>query len=109
MRKHRSARLLIVTLCLAVWASAAERLWWDGTRESDSPPPGRLLSDNDGYWGPCVLTGVEYSYARPPDSPADTWRDRPERVGRRLLDGRTVGNWCRARHWMSSLVSSNTP
>ena len=93
------------TICLAT-ADAAEPgraaepvapppvIWYDGIR---SPAPaGKLLSDNEGFWGDCTLTGVEYAYARPPDNPADVWRDQAAKPGRRLLDGRPVGNW-----WMS--------
>jgi hypothetical protein len=92
-KTRRGLNLLLVALTLAVWASAAERRWWDGTRESDNPPPGRLLSDNDGYWGDCVLTGVEYQCESKPTNPPDIWREDKARFGRRLLDGRPEGNW----------------
>ena len=39
--------------------AAADRIWWDGSRDDGAGPPGKLLSDNEGYWGDCVLTGVE--------------------------------------------------
>jgi len=84
----------VYTLLLLVpWSptGAREVIWYDGT--VSPPPPGRLLSDNDGYWGEGILTGVEYTYEKSPDNPADTWRDRPEKFGRRLLDGRPAGNW----------------
>ena len=81
------------TVLGAMVASAApdDVIWFDDARSS--PPPGKLLSDNDGYWGDCVLTGVQYTYERQPDNPADIWRDKPGTVGRRLLDGRPAGNW----------------
>lgn len=72
----------------------ADRLWWDGTRDSESAAPGKLLSDNDGYWGDCVLTGVEYHYTgTPPDAPADSVGDDHTKFGRRLLDGAATGDW----------------
>lgn len=82
--------VLLWGLCLA---AAEERLWWDGTRESDAPPPGRLLSDNAGFYGDSVLTGVEYRYETQPDNPPDCWRDQKDQFGRRLLDGIPAGNW----------------
>ena len=71
----------------------ADRLWWDGSRDAAEDPPGKLLSDNAGYWGDCVLTGVDYTYETEPTNPADLWRDSKDRFGRRLLDGRPAGNW----------------
>lgn len=72
--------------------SHGDLVWFDGSR-SVGEPPGKLLSDNGGYWGECVLTGVEYTCSPEPDNPPDRWRDQPERYGRRLLDGRPHGNW----------------
>jgi len=73
----------------AVWG---ELHWWDGTIDAADRPPGKLLTENAGYWGEQVLTGVEYTYETPPDNPADRWRNTEE-FGRRLLDGRVAGNW----------------
>lgn len=86
-----TVRLLAVAAVL-LSAARADIVWFDGTRSAGGPP-GKLLSDNDGYWGDCVLTGVTYSYERQPDNPADTYRDKPDTFGRRLLDGRPTGNW----------------
>lgn len=69
------------------------RIWWDGTVEAPAAPLGSLLSDNEGYWGDTVLTGVEYTYEVEPTNPADVWKDQPDQFGRRLLDGRPTGNW----------------
>ncbi len=71
----------------------ADRIWWDGSRDTQNAPPGKLLSDNAGWWGECVLTGVEYRYETAPDAPADIWKEEKGRFGRRLLDGIPVGNW----------------
>ncbi|MCC6446865.1 MAG: DUF4091 domain-containing protein [Armatimonadetes bacterium] len=91
-----STRLLLAILCMVCFSSSssrAGRLWWDGSRDAEKAAPGKLLSDNEGYWGECVLTGVDYRYETPPDSPADIWKEDRARFGRRLLDGRPSGNW----------------
>ncbi|MHB0997628.1 MAG: hypothetical protein ACYC27_00160 [Armatimonadota bacterium] len=80
--------LLVVWVSCGLLMSAvsgADLIWWDGTRDTSGTPPGKLLSDNLGYWGDCVLTGMQYHYEIPPDSPVDiqespgTWP--------RLVDG----------------------
>jgi hypothetical protein len=89
------APLLVAALyCLLLpWAPChADLIWFDGS-ESEGGPPGKLLSDNEGYWGDSVLTGVEYTCVPEPNNPPDRWRDTPDRYGRRLLDGRPHGNW----------------
>ena len=83
----------LAVLVLSAAMASAELVWWDGTRDAADAPPGKLLSDNAGYWGECVLTGVDYEYEVAPTNPADVWRDVKERFGRRLLDGRPSGNW----------------
>ena len=78
---------LLSMLLLSSPANARLR-WFDGSVDEASEPPGKLLSDNEDYFGECVLTGVEYSYEVAPDQPAD---DRPGRTGkmlRTLLNGR---------------------
>lgn len=82
---------LLLTSLAATAAFGLE--WCDGTRDGATAPPGKLLSDNDGYWGDVVLTGVEYAYETIPDNPSDIYRDKADRPGRRLLDGRFTGNW----------------
>lgn len=94
----RGLRLAAVAACVAAWAvmagspAPAELIWWDGSADTADGPPGLLLSENGGYWGEQVLTGVSYEYEAPPDNPADRYRDTEE-FGRRLLDGRVRGNW----------------
>lgn len=78
---------------LCIGSARADRIWWEGTRDAENGPPGKLLSDNEGYWGECVLTGVEYTYEVEPDNPRDIWCNDASRFGRRLLDGRPAGDW----------------
>jgi hypothetical protein len=85
--------VLLLGVLAGLGPAGAERIWWDGSTDAENAPPGKLLSDNEGYWGECVLTGVTYRYETEPDAPADTWRDQKERFGRRLLDGIPQGNW----------------
>ncbi len=74
-----------LALCSALSTARADRVWWDGSRDTQSAPPGKLLSDNAGYWGERIVTGVEYSYDIPPDNPGDP--------NKRLLDGVPQGDW----------------
>lgn len=64
-----------------------KRIWMDGAVEQGDFPH-KLLSDNIGYYGACISTGMSYTYE---DTvlvkDADTQRDREDRRGRRLLDG----------------------
>lgn len=88
------AALLVMAVHLMAGPAHAERIWWDGTREdADAPLPGKLLTENPGYWGPQVLTGVEYHYETEPDNPPDRDRGEDGTFGRRLLDGRAQGDW----------------
>jgi len=92
--RYGRARVLIALGLLALACAAkAELIWWDGSRDPAEGPPGKLLSDNEGYFGDCVLTGVEYTYETAPTNPPDVWREDAARFGRRLLDGRPSGNW----------------
>ena len=84
---------VIIAVLLLTGLAHAELIWWDGTHDPADAPPGKLLSDNAGYWGDCVLTGVEYHYETEPDNPRDIYRDDAKRFGRRLLDGRADGSW----------------
>ena len=67
--------------------------WIIGEVDVSGPPRGLLLSDNEGYWGESLLTGVEYRYESDASNPADRIANQPETFGRRLLDGRVAGNW----------------
>ncbi len=93
----RFSSLILVLAAAAVWLgmlspahannSEQEVIWFDGSRGPE--PEGRLLSDNEFYWGDVVRTGVEYHYKTEPDSPADNpLIDRREgKPGRRLQNG----------------------
>ena len=78
----RNTVLLTIVLALTAGIGHADVVWFDGSRDA-KPPQGKLLSDNPGYWGECVLTGVDYKYEAPPDSPADG----DGGSGRALLNG----------------------
>ena len=84
---------LLVLSGLAGFPAHAERVWWDGSRDAEDAPPGKLLSDNSGYWGDSVLTGVDYRYETEPNSPADIVASDAATFGRRLLNGVPMGDW----------------
>ncbi len=67
--------------------------WITGEVDASGPPRGLLLSDNEGYWGESLLTGVDYRYGSTAINPRDRIADQPETFGRRLLDGKVAGNW----------------
>ena len=71
----------------------AGQIWCDGTRTDDTRLPGKLLSENPGYWGPSICTGVAYTYKTEPTNPPDRYYGDPNRYGRRLLDGKPAGDW----------------
>lgn len=51
---------LAITGSLSVSGGAVcEGIVWSTGERDTSAPQGKLLSDNPGYWGECVLTGVE--------------------------------------------------
>lgn len=97
-RKKKSAPFVSRALCLGfllcgtLSAAHAERIWWDGSRDSENAPPGKLLSDNGGYWGQSVPTGVTYTYDALPESPGDVLPNS-EIFGKRLLNGVPAGDW----------------
>ncbi len=86
-------------LCIsfaAVCSAANEPICWtDGTWDESGAPEGRLLTDNTGWWGRCVFTGVTYSYGTEPDSPRDIFKNDKGTYGRRLLDGNASTGWHR--------------
>lgn len=93
-RWHRLVGGLCVLLALGCSRSPGESIIWaTGYQDPAGPPAGRLLSDNAGYWGDCVLTGVEYAYESNPQNPSDRLKDDANTFGRRLLDGQIAGNW----------------
>ncbi len=85
--RRQAAMWVMLAALLAAGPVGAARLWWDGTVDSATTAPGRLLSDNAGYWGDCVLTGVRYTYPVQPQSPADVPDSALTAGGGRLLDG----------------------
>ncbi|OQC12740.1 MAG: hypothetical protein BWX73_02716 [Lentisphaerae bacterium ADurb.Bin082] len=87
-------KTLYWTLLLAVSVVYAQPIQWShGVWDQDGPPTGKLLSENNGYWGDCALTGVEYRYLSQPTNPPDRLRSDSNTFGRRLLDGRFSGDW----------------
>lgn len=63
----------------------ADVVWWDDSR-SPSAPAGKLLSDNEGWWGEQIATGTRYYFETPPQHP-------PDSPGKgRLLDGIPAGD-----------------
>ena len=77
-------------LCILQFGSvaiAAEPIYWSGGGwdEADAPK-GALLTDNPGWWGRSVFTGVTYSYEEgvKPTNPGDN-------TGRRLIDAKMFG------------------
>lgn len=70
------------------------RSWYDGTIETVPSDLGSLLTDNAGFYGKSILTGVTYTYAaeNQPNDPADTLPAKTT-FGRRLLDGKYSGDW----------------
>lgn len=66
-------------------------IWLDGKEENS--PPGKLLSDNLGYYGECVLTGMTYRYLTPLTGIGDTENDIAELRGIRLIDGNLHGRY----------------
>ena len=77
-------------------ACAAEPIHWsDGSWDETGAPDGALLSDNPGWWGRSVFTGVSYFWETPPDNPRDILRGNAAIPGRRLLDGDITTGWHR--------------
>ena len=78
----------------AVNATAVEPIrWFNGSWDERGAPQGKLLTDNGGWWGERVWTGVSYSYETAPTVPADRIGDQKDTFGNRLLDGAVAGNW----------------
>ena len=77
-------------LCILHFGSvaiAAEPIYWSGGGWDEAgAPKGALLTDNPGWWGRSVFTGVTYSYeeGRKPTNPGDN-------TGRRLIDAKMFG------------------
>ena len=61
--------------------------WTGGEWDETGVPRGVLLSDNPGWWGRRVFTGVTYDYEKGPTNPRDTLKGDKATFGRRLIDG----------------------
>ena len=80
----------------ALCAAANEPIHWAvGGWDDTGAPKGALLTDNEGWWGRCVFTGVTYSYETEPNDPRDVFKGNGEIFGRRLLDGNAQWGWHR--------------
>ena len=89
-------KITFLAVTLAACAAFAEPICWsDGTWDDSGAPKGVLLSDNEGWWGRCVFTGVTYSYETEPTSPKDVLGGEKTLFGRRLLDGDKPKGWHR--------------
>lgn len=71
--------------------SVAGDVMWAGG-QSAPPPRGKLLSDNLGYYGETVPTGVRYKYPVTLNKQMDNLRADKSNFGRRLLNGEIEGN-----------------
>lgn len=70
--------------------------WRGGDWDFSGAPKGALLTDNGGWWGRSVYTGVTYSYEVDPGNPRDVIPgDKEGAFGRRLIDGNTRTGWHR--------------
>lgn len=90
---YRFLAVLLPVCSVAQLIAAEPILWAHGEWDNSGAPCGKLLSDNYGYWGEAVLTGVEYSYESAPNNPPDQYKGDRSIFGRRLLDGAFGGNW----------------
>lgn len=89
-----SCIVLITSHLIGSAALAAEPIKWAvGGWDDTGAPQGKLLTDNVGWWGERVWTGVTYDYEAKPTDPPDARGDNREVFGRRLLDGNVGGNW----------------
>ena len=78
-KTRRWRRIATLTVCCVIVVGppvSAELIWWDGTRTPGDTPPGKLLSDNEDYWGEVVLTGDAHAgYAERQLVPQPLWED----------------------------------
>ena len=78
----------------AAAAIAAEPIrWFNGGWDDTGAPQGKLLTDNSGWWGERVWTGVDCGYEARPDDAGDYVSATNDIVKRKLLDGSVGGNW----------------
>jgi hypothetical protein len=101
LSNRQTVKLFIAhcALCIVHFGSAAfaaEPIHWSVAGWDDTgAPKGALLTDNTGWWGERVWTGVTYEYeeGHKPGNPRDIVGDNAKVFGRRLLDGRVKGSW----------------
>ncbi|MBQ6248135.1 MAG: hypothetical protein IJK04_14785, partial [Kiritimatiellae bacterium] len=91
----RSSCIVLLTSHLIGSATlAAEPIKWAvGGWDDTGAPQGKLLTDNAGWWGERVWTGVDYGYEARPDDAGDYVSATNDIVRRKLLDGSVGGNW----------------
>jgi len=84
--------VLMISGCSSAPAAPSSKvLWYDGT---EAPvPQGALLTDNPGYFGETIHTGVTYAYPAAPNNPPDVLGSDKTKFGNRLLDGQQSGDW----------------
>ena len=96
--RHSLLCIAALVAC-AAGAAGSEPIHWsvNGVWDDTGKPKGALLSDNDGWWGRSVYTGVTYDYeeAGRPNNPGDVFKGDREKFGRRLLDGNAPTGWHR--------------
>lgn len=94
--RARFSILAAMVVFAAVGANAVEPIrWFNGVWDERGAPQGKLLTDNVGWWGGRVWTGVDYGYESKPTDPPDIMGDNKDVFGRRLLDGDAPGGWHR--------------
>ncbi|MBR4616806.1 MAG: hypothetical protein IKO55_14445 [Kiritimatiellae bacterium] len=93
MNEYCRARFSILAATMvfaAVNTNAAEPIrWFNGVWDERGAPQGKLLTDNGGWWGERVWTGVTYGYEASLGSCGDYVGGNTNVFGRRLIDGRT--------------------
>lgn len=80
-----------VAFCAAAHGESV--CWTGGEWSEDGTPKSALLSDNPGWWGRSIFTGVTYGYEKGPTNPRDILKGDTATFGRRLLDGKVDGDW----------------
>ena len=86
-----STLIAAAALCAAAFGEPV--CWTGGEWDEAGAPKGALLSDNPGWWGRRVFTGVTYDYEKGPTNPRDILKSDKATFGRRLIDGNVDGDW----------------
>ena len=86
--------MLLSVAVMSCAVASAEPICWNGdVWDNEGAPKGALLTENPGWWGRSVFTGVNYSYEEGPTNPKDTLKRDKEIFGSRLIDGKVNGDW----------------